>query len=245
MSPHSMKNPGYLSLILLASFLCMLAIIGCVVGEVNYDLPPYQDPAGDVLEFNETWSQVGQVDNQSQIDIKWLRSSNDSLNNVVLRMEFKSKQVIEISNETRYVYRIFTKADNSTGYNITHINGSTTISNLNNTLEEDMTANTSIIDEQGEILVVKVSKSRYLNNITYFNIDAYTWKEQGNYTYIDYVSEIPGHPGATGTVVEDGNGEDEEDKGFLGFLCALPLILWILVIIIIVVIIAILLKRRI
>jgi hypothetical protein len=118
------------------------------------------------------------------------------------------------------------------------------ISNFNNTFEEDITTNVSILDEQGEIIVVDISKSRYLSNITYFNIDAYTWKEQGNYTYIDYVSEIPGHPGQTGDVIDDGNG-DEEDNGFFGFLCALPLILWIVVIIIIVIIIVILLKRRI
>ncbi len=247
MSPHSMKNPGYLSLILLVIFLSMLAIIGCVVGEVNYDLPPYQDPAGDVIEFDETWSVIDdEVENQPQIDIKRLNSSIDILGNVVLRLKFKGNQIIEISNETKYVYRIFTKADNSTGYNITYINGSATISNFNNTFEEDMTANTSIVKvQQDEVLEVNVSKNKYLNNITYFNIDAYTWKEHGNHTFIDYVCEIPGHPGETGTVIDDGNGEDEEDEGFFGFLCALPLILWIVVIIIIVIIIAILLKRRI
>ena len=59
MTIRSMKGSGHLSLIFPASLLCMLAIIGCVVGEVDYDLVPYQDPAGDVLEFNETWSNLG------------------------------------------------------------------------------------------------------------------------------------------------------------------------------------------
>lgn len=244
MIAKSVKSIGFVSLSILITILILLALARSVISEVDFDLS-YSDPAGDVIEFNETWNMNERIETQPQIDIKWLRSSNDTLGNVVLRLEFINQHVIEISNETRYVYRIFTKADNSTGYNITYINGSTTISNFNNTIEEDITANTSIIYLQGEILIVKVSKSRYLNNITYYNIDAYTWKEQGNYTYIDYVSEIPGHPGQTGDVIDDGNGEDEEDEGFFGFLCALPLILWIVVIIIIVVIIVILLKRRI
>ncbi|MEE9150300.1 MAG: hypothetical protein V3U20_00510 [Thermoplasmata archaeon] len=243
MTNRSLKGSGHLSVIFLAFFLCMLAIIGCVVGEVDYDLPPYQDPAGDVLEFNETWSNLGKVETQPQIDIKWLESSNDTLGNVVLRLEFKNNQVIEISNETKYVFRIFTKEDNSTGYNVTYLNGSATISNFNNTIEEDMTANISIINYKGEVLDVKVSKNRYLSNITYFNIDAHTWKEHGNHTYIDYVSEIPGHPGETGTVVDQDNGDSKEDKGLLGFLCSIPWILLIVIIIIIIVIIIIIARR--
>lgn len=195
------------------------------------------------MEFNETWSNLGEVDSLPQIDIKWLRSSNDTSGNVVLRLEFRKHQIIEQSNETKYVFRIFTKEDNSTGYNITYINGSANITDFNYTLEEDMTSNISIINDQGEILTVKVSKSRYLSNITHFNIDAFTWKEQGNSTYIDYVSEIPGHPGQTGTVVDQDGNDSKDDSGILGFLCSIPIILFLIIIVVIIVIIVIILRR--
>ena len=223
MSTQSRRNPGYKSLYFLVPLLLLLALTTSTLAEVDYVLD-YGDPAGDVLKFNETWSNLGEVETQDQIDIKWLRSSNDTLGNVVLRLEFKSKQLIEVSNETKYVFRIFTKGDNSTGYNITYINGSTTISNFNNTFKEDMTANTSIVDENGEVLVVKVLKSRYLTNITYYNIDAFTWKEQGNKTYVDYVSEIPGHPADTGSVIDQDDGDPKEEEGLLDSLCQLPMI---------------------
>ncbi len=242
MSAASIKNFKLVSLFFLATILGMLVIAGCVTADVNYEYT-HQDPAGDVLEFNETWSNLGPVDNQTQIDIKWLRSANDTMGNVVLRLEFKNNQVIDESNDTRYVFRIFTSEDNSTGYNVTYINGSTTISNLNKTLEEDITTNTSIINEHGEVLLVEISKNRYLSNTTHFNADAYTWTDKGNRTYIDYVSEIPGHPGETGTVVDQDNGNSKEDQGLLGLLCSLPIILFAVVIIIIIIVIVILVKR--
>lgn len=169
--------------------------------DVNYELT-FQDPAGDVLDYNETWHLNGTVDIYPQIDLKWLKSYNDTDGNVVLRLEVKNNQVIEKSNYTMYVFRIFTSADNSTGYNVTYKNGSTTITNFNNTIEDDLTAETSIILDNGEVLLVNISKNDYLNNTSHFNIDAHTWKEAGNHTYIDYVSEIPGHPGETGDVVD-------------------------------------------
>ncbi len=221
-----------------------LVIPNMVLAEVDYEID-YQDPAGDVLEFNESWSQVGVVETQPQIDLKWLRSSNDTQGNVVLRMEFKNNQIIEKSNETRYVFRIFTSQDNSIGYNVTYQNETAIITNFNNTLEENITISTSIIDDNGDVLLVEISKIKYLDNITYFNIDAFTWKEQGNMTYIDYVSEIPGHPGETGDVVDQRNGESEDEKGLFDDLCGIPLVLIIVVIIILVIIILVYLKVRI
>ncbi|MHA2281210.1 MAG: hypothetical protein ACXAC5_10190 [Promethearchaeota archaeon] len=208
-----------LILIIALNFIIFSSVIG--LAEVDYEFD-YQDPAGDVLEFNETWSNVGTVDSHPQIDMKWLRSSNDTSDNVTIRMEFRNNQVIEISNETKYVIRIFTSSDNSTGYNITFINGSSTILSFDNSTMEDMASNTSIIDDKGEVLVIKVSKSKYLNNISYFNLDAFTWKETQNRTYIDYISEIPGHPGETGTVVDQENGDSKEEKGILDNLCSMP-----------------------
>jgi hypothetical protein len=225
-------------------FLFLLIPSISIYADIDYEMD-YQDPAGDVIQFNESWSQVGTVETQPQIDIKWLRSENDTQGNVVLRMEFKNNQIIEKNNETRYVFRIFTCQDNSTGYNVTYQNETAIITNLNNTLEEDITSNVSIIDDNGEVLLVEISKNKYLDNISYYNIDAFTWKEQGNRTYIDYVSEIPGHPGETGDVVDQEEDESNEEKGFFDDLCGIPLILVIVVIIIIVIIILVFLKVRI
>jgi hypothetical protein len=211
------------------------------MAEVDYDLT-YQDPAGDVLRFNETWTEKGTVDSQWKIDIKWLRSE-DETGNVSLRMEFKNNQVIEESNETKYVFRIFTGYDNSTGYNITFRNSTCFISDFNETSSEDMTSNTTIIDDNGEVLIVKVSKTRYLMNITHYNIDGFTWKEQGNETFIDYVSEIPGHPADTGTVVEQ-EEDPEEEEGLLDMICGLPYLLTLLILIVVIIIIAALWRLR-
>ncbi|UCE36496.1 MAG: hypothetical protein JSW00_13385 [Thermoplasmata archaeon] len=233
-------GPGFM-----VSLLTIFMMLNCVVGEVNFDLPPYQDPAGDVIEFNETWSNVGFAEGQDQLDIKWLESKNDTLGNVVLTMDLKGKNKIEISNQTKYVFRISTSQDNSTGYNITFINGTTKITNLNGTIEDDITINTSTTDD-GEVLKVEISKIKYLSNITYYYIDAYTWKEEWNRTFIDYVYEIPGHPGEISPVIdgEDGDGGDGGgDKGDDGA-CLLPLILIAVIIIIVVIILLIYLKNR-
>jgi hypothetical protein len=242
MKMDGIKRVEHVNLWFLIFLVFIIAIIGNVYAEVNYEFD-HQDPAGDVLDFNETWHNVGTVDSEPQIDLKWLRSSNDTLGNVELRMEFKNNQIIEQSDDTKYVFRIFTSQDNSTGYNITYINSSATISNLNNTIEEDMTANMTIIDDKGEVLVVTISKARYLDNITFFNADAYTWKEGGNHTFIDYISEVPGHPGETGTVVDGENGDTDEDEGLLGLLCSLTGMLCLAVLIIIIVVVVILIKR--
>jgi hypothetical protein len=207
-----------------------------VSAQVDYDLT-YQDPAGDVLRFNETWTEKGTVDSQSKIDIKWLRSEYETAN-VSLRMEFKNNQVIEESNGTKYVFRVFTSHDNSTGYNITYRNGTSFISDFNETFQEDMTVNTTIVNDNGEVIIIKVSKGRYLANITHYNIDGFTWKESGNETFIDYVSEIPGHPADTGTVVDQEEDDPKEEDGILDMICGIPYLLTLVILIIIVIIIA-------
>jgi hypothetical protein len=235
-SPRNLERVGLCYLIILLSLMAATCI---VTAEVNYEFA-YQDPAGDVLELNETGSELGTVATQQHLDIKWLRGENDTHGNVILRLEFKSKENIEVSNITKYVFRIFTSEDNSTGYNITYQNGSAIISNFNNTFEENMTSNISIIPGNGEVLTVKVLKSKYLGDIEYFNVHAFTWKEMGNRTYHDYVSELTGHPGQTDIV--DGN-DSAEEEGILDTLCANWLLILILVFIIIVIITVIVLKR--
>ncbi len=242
MMTNSKSQAARFSLALFLIIHLILISTFSVSAQVDYDLT-YQDPAGDVLRFNETWTDKGTVDSQSKIDIKWLRSEDETAN-VSLRMEFKNNQVIEQSNETKYVFRIFTSQDNSTGYNITYRNGTSIISDFNEAFQEDMTSNTTIIDDNGEVLIVKVSKEMYLANITHYNIDGFTWKESGNETFIDYVSEIPGHPADTGTVVDQDDEDPKEEEGILDMICGIPYIFTLVILIVIIIVIAALWRLR-
>ena len=224
---------GLLFIVLISGFTSM--------ADAEYELT-YQDPAGDVLEINETWHSLGSVDTYPQIDLKWLKSYNDTQDNVVLRMEVRNNQIIEKSNNTRYVFRIFTKEDNSTGYNVTYLNETTTITSFNNTIEEDLTSETSVINDKGEVLLVKISKNDYLNNISYFNIDGFTWKEEGNNTFIDYVSVVPGHPGETADIVDNEDDDTNNDNGIFGMLCS-NFILILIIFAVIIIITIVILKR--
>jgi hypothetical protein len=223
-----------------ASIAVTVLLVAFVLGfgsaaEPNYELE-YQDPAGDVLVYNATWHHIGTVDTQPTIDLKWLKTYNGTSDDVVLRLEVKNNQVLEKTNYTMYVFRIFTKEDNSTGYNVTYRNGTTTIANFNGTIEDDLTANTSIINDNGEVLVVNLSKTDYLDGAAYFNIDAFTWKEVADLKYIDYVSEVPGHPGETGTVIDD-PPTNNPDQGLFGIPWWLLLIILLCVIAMVIVIV--------
>jgi len=227
MKKYSQKAKPVKYLLIAIVMLCVILIsMYKSFADVNYELD-YQDPAGDVLEYNQTWHLKGTVDIYPYIDLKWLKSNSDADGNVVLRLEVKNNQIIEKSNLTSYVFRIFTTANNSTGYNVTYKNGTTTITDFDNTIEDDLTAETSIINDNGEVLLVNISKTYYLSNAVHFNIDAFTWKETGNHTYIDYISAVPGHPGATSDVVDG-----VPDTG-------LPIPWWLLLIIVLVIIVGI------
>ncbi len=243
MGIYSLKADQIKYFLITISLFCIVLISGLTsVADVNYELT-YQDPAEDVLHFNETWHLVEDDNPYLQIDLKRLESYNDTDGNVVLRLKARNNQIIEESNNTSYVFRIYTKEDNSTGYNITYINEITTITDFNNTVEDDLTAETSIINEQGDVLLVNISKNDYLNNISYFNIDAFSWKEEGNHTFIDYISEVPGHPGETGEIVDNEGGDTDDDNGFLGMLCSPLFIILIILAVIILIIIIVRFKR--
>jgi hypothetical protein len=64
-------------------------------------------------------------------------------------------------------------------------------------------------------------------------------------TYIDYNSEIPGHPGETGDVVDQEDGESDDEKGLFDDLCGIPFIYFIALMIIVLIIILVYLKVRI
>jgi hypothetical protein len=232
--PSKSKVLRYPSIAITALFFLLLGGIGSVA-DLNFELA-YQDPAGDVLVFNATWNNTGTVDTEPRIDMKWLKTSSDTYGNVVLRLEVKNNQILEKTNHTMYVFRIFTKEDNSTGYNVTYKNGTTIITDFGDTIEDDLTAETSIIDDNGEVLLVNISKTEYLDGISYFNVDAFTWKEEGDFKYIDYISEIPGHPGETGTVLDD-TPTNNADQGFFGIPWFFIIIILLCIIVIIIVIV--------
>lgn len=135
------------------------------------------------------------------------------------------------------LFKICLDFEDPSGFNITYRNGTSYISDFNETFLEDMSSNTSIVDDNGEVLIVKVSKNRYLMNISYYNIDAFTWKESGNETFIDYVSEVPGHPEYTGDVVEEEEAI-KENESLIDTLCGLPYLLILVILIVVIIIIA-------
>ncbi|MCK5562403.1 MAG: hypothetical protein KAJ51_17515, partial [Thermoplasmata archaeon] len=58
-----------------------------------------------------------------------------------------------------------------------------------------------------------ISIEKYLDRIFYFGLDAYSIRVTGNATYLDYISELPGHPEYVSPVVEADEGLDGGDDG--------------------------------
>ena len=173
----------------------------------------YQDPAGDILFFNETNN--GTTTEMMGLDIKWIESSVDGEGNVVISIDLKARERFIIDNSTKYVLRIFTTPDNSTGFNITYRNETVELVTFNTTgegekidLSENLTFNNQRDDE---ILEVEVQISRFLENVSYFNIDAYSMMITDNATYLDYTGQMPGHPEYVDPVVEESEGLDPGD----------------------------------
>ena len=175
------------------------------------------------------------------LDIKWVYSNEDNLGNVVLTMDLKAKNKFVNEDESKYVFRIFTVSDNTTGYNITYKNDSTFLmpfSSIGNGTSIDINGNVSFIQDKGdEMMQITVSISKYLKNISHFSFDAYSMKVQNNATFLDYISELPGHPEYVNPELEesenlDTNEADDskgtDDEGDSNFL-------WIAIIVIIII----------
>jgi hypothetical protein len=180
----------------------------------------YQDPAGDVLLYNITSN--GTTTEKSGLDMKWIRSWEDEHCNVIITVDLKSKDKFIDDNSTKYVVRVLTSPDNSTGFNITYRNHTAELVFFNMTGElnrYEFSSNVSVDEERDdEIMKMEVNITRYLPNVSYFNIDAYTMMVTSNSTYLDYISQLPGHPEYVDPGVEESedldNSEDEQnDEG--------------------------------
>lgn len=203
-------------LALILILLLLIAIAPISYAQLSQDkyVLEYQDPAGDVLKFNATINGEAVDDPEVEaLDIKWIYSEADGQGNVILKIDLKSKLKFINEDETKYVLRILTRADNKTGYNITYTNQTATLvpfSPQGNGTAVDYISSITFDQNRGdEMMVVTISISEYLNNITYFNTDAYSMTILDNATFLDYTSELPGHPEYVDPNVESGENLDD------------------------------------
>jgi len=198
--------------ILVCSILVLLAT-GSVYAQatVNYTFE-HQDPAGDVQKYNATLNGTASDDFEG-LDIKHLTSDNDG-DDLVINLDLKAKEKFRLEDGTKYVFRILTSPDNSTGYNITFKNGTTTMNSF--TLEGngstvDLSADQTFIKDKGdEAMELRISISTYLVNISHYGLDSYSMKVTHNATYLDYISELPGHAEYVNPEVEEEEGLDDD-----------------------------------
>ena len=120
-----MKSGFSFYYLLLASCIILLFFSSTPAQEVvDFNLEPYQDPAGDVMKYNATINgeAVADILEYDSLDFKWIYCEEDGLGNVVLTKDLKAKNKFLNEDQTKYVFRILTLPDNSTGYNITYKN---------------------------------------------------------------------------------------------------------------------------
>lgn len=210
----------------------------------------HQDAAGDVLKYNATINgePVADEPEMDSLDFKWVHSEADGIGNVVLTMDLKAKNKFLNEDETKYVFRLLTSPDNSMGYNITYQNNSATLmpfTSKGNGTTVNIFPNIAFNRDKGdEMMVITISIEKYLNNITHFDVDAYSMKITNNATYLDYISELPGHPEYVNPEVESGedldggsgdsgaNDSDSSTPIFIGLGIVLIVVILLVVIII-------------
>lgn len=211
--------------------LCLILIFSMLITSFNnisaqsdkfiYD---HSDPASDVVIFNETENGTTAVGGGliDALDIKWLHSEEDGQGNVVITADLKAKNKFLNRDDTKYVFRILTSPDNSTGYNITYNNGSAIMnyfSDSGNGTKINIIVNVTFDQDKGdEMMVITISIAKYLSNFSYYNMDAYSMMVTHNATYLDYISELPGHPEYVNPDVKEtedlgGDGDGEDDGG--------------------------------
>lgn len=179
----------------------------------------HQDPAGDVLKYNSSVNgeAIADISNYDSLDFKWVHSEPDGNGNIVLTMDLKSKNKFTNEDETKYVFRMLTAEDNSTGYNITYTNETAVLvpfSPAGNGTAVDIYTSVSFDRDRGdEIMRITLSIVDYLSGIEFFKLDAYSMKTLNNTAYIDYISELPGHPEYINPDVAGGENIDGGDTG--------------------------------
>ncbi len=227
----------------------------CAIAQTSIFIFEHQDPAGDVLKFNATENGTPAGDPFFEpLDIKWLYSEEDGNGNIIITTDLKAKNKFFNRDDTKYVYRILTSEDNSTGYNITYQNQTALMnafSDAGNGTTIDITANVSFIQDKGdEMMVITIAISKYLQDISHYGLDAYSIMQTSNATYLDYISELPGHPEYVNPEVKEGEnlngGEDEKDDSDSdnGAVIVFGIIFMVAIIIVLVIIMIIFLARK-
>jgi hypothetical protein len=217
----------------------------------------HQDPAGDVLKFNATENGTTATGAFFEpLDIKWLYSEEDGTGNVLITTDLKAKNKFFNRDDTKYVFRILTAEDNSTGYNITYNNRTAIMNSFSpagNGTKVNIDANVTFVQDKGdEMMEITIEISKYLDNISYYNLDAYSMMVTSNATYLDYISELPGHPEYVSPSVKesedlngDGDSGDEDDDSDNNAAIFFAIIMVVVIIIVIVIVLLIwLMKRR-
>jgi hypothetical protein len=244
-----MKNQNIWYCIIFVSLTCIVGLSSTSAQTSSFTFD-HQDPAGDVLIYNATENGTPVTNSfYEPLDIKWLYSEKDGLGNVLLTMDLKSKNKFFNRDDTKYVVRIITTPDNSTGYNITYINQSTILkpfSLAGNGTSVDFSTNVSFNHEKGdEMMVVRVRISTYLSDTEHYWLDAYSMMNATNATYLDYISELPGHPEYVNPEVEKSenlengkvNNDDKNDNGgnsiIIGAVTGIIIIISLLIVILI------------
>jgi hypothetical protein len=247
------KAIGIIILLIASVFIICLNPATSQTPSFIYD---HQDPAGDVLKFNATENGTTATDPFfDPLDIKWLYSEEDGNGNVLITTDLKAKNHFFNREDTKYVFRILTSKDNSTGYNITYKNGTAVMNSFSpakNGSKTNIDANVTFVKDKGdEIMEITISISKYLSDIDYYGLDAYSMMVLPNATYLDYISELPGHPEYVSPDVKEsedlngsGDAEDDEDDSDNNATFFIVVIMIIVIIIIVVMVILIWLLKR-
>jgi len=218
----------------------------------------HQDPAGDVLKFNATENGTTATEPfYDPLDIKWLYSEEDGTGNVLITTDLKAKNKFFNRDDTKYVFRILTAEDNSTGYNITYNNRTAimnSFSDAGNGTKINIDANVTFVQDKGdEMMEITIDISKYLDNITYYGLDAYSIMVTANATYLDYISELPGHPEYVSPDVKEsedlnggeGDGDDGDDSdNNAGIFFAIIGVIIVVIVVILVVLLWLMRKKR-
>ncbi len=166
---------------------------------VNFNLS-YTNPAGDVFEL---WSSNGthvtnaggfwiMGRNPGEVDLVRLNSADAGVNvNLALRVRTAILSSVNVS----YEFRLYPRADNRTHYRVDYADGLASFTeDQPGAIPVNVTAGTTV--SPSSTLNVAVNKSLLggLANIDSWKIDASTRETAGNYTFEDFLWQVPCSP---------------------------------------------------
>lgn len=160
----------------------------------------YSDPANDVAVLwtsnnshvtTAAGNWVFSADHPS-VDLLRLSSSNSSSSVSVF---LKVKTTIATLPNTTYEFRLYPRLDNSTHYIVTYNDGTTTmVTNHTGSSRWNLTTDTQVGNLGWLEVIVNKSDLGGVMSITAWNLDASSKQTSANYTYEDFVWQLPGNP---------------------------------------------------